>query len=186
MKILIFDWPKKLFCFSNSLIKTLLTTRKWRDNVIVRNKIDRPIETFVIQFYYGCKVPTWRIFRCPVPKRPIMYSMTRPHVRKVLGSFRYRSSAHFLCGVPVRILQIRKFLMINLSIAISKFILCASSLIAYFQIFHQNSEDETPILKNFRSANNLVRRSKIRNMQKWLGLQIANPKIATFAEGPLV
>jgi hypothetical protein len=105
--------------------------------------------TFFIPFYMND-------FRCTVPKRPIMYSMSRPHIRKVLGSFRYRNSAHFLGGVSVRKLQIHKFLMINLSI--SKFIRCVSSVIAYFQIFHYNSEAETPILKSFRSAKNLVRK----------------------------
>ncbi len=59
--------------------------------------------------------------------------------------------------------------MINLSITISKFIPCASSLITHLHIFYHNSEDETPILKSFRSEKNLVRRSKIRNLQKNTG-----------------
>ncbi len=86
----------------------------------------------------------------------------RPHIRKFLCSSRYRSSAHFLGDVPVRKLQIRKFLMINLRTAIGKFIRYASSLIPHLQIFLHNSEDETPILKGFRSAKNSVRKSQVR------------------------
>jgi hypothetical protein len=48
-------------------------------------------------------------------------------IRKFLGSFRYRKSANFL-DVPVRMLQICTFLMINLQIG--KFPWCPSPQIA--------------------------------------------------------
>ncbi len=161
------------------------------------------------EFYYRDKwKDTLYVIRSKVGMH--FFHVRQSQIRKFLSSFRYRNTANFLCvqirncftnpqiAEPVHLSQIRKFFTIrhsgwNISFKkFDRFMAKPPKLWPRFLFELQHFEPISIKIENMVFAEVLSmqkigsRIAQFANRKKWLGLQVANPQIGAFAEGPLI